>query len=306
MDEDKIIDGNASSISEMLGTPVDITDVTENTDIDALDGLIFELYKEAAIVVNLTAHLLSEADARDGGLLRNQAICSGFLVRIVKFMVAVIELSTKGNRGEVILALNRSIMESAINLEFLVRTKESKYFDQFVAYSLGPERELYDMIQANVSARNGQVLPIERRMLNSIEQVCKASGVKIEQVDRKYRDWGENLRNRLKALDKEQQYVSVQRIPSHAVHGTWVDLYFHHLEYHEEADVFSPDNRSTHSDARSLGPIALFVLGATAPYLQRFFASIPEAELVLKRITDLQGRIVAVEAVHERLLAARG
>src|SRR5579864_8893967 len=114
-------------------------------------------------------------------------------------MLVVTQLSSKGDRAEVVSALCRSINESAINLEFLVHTNDDKYFDQFVKFSLGPERELYDIIQAKIAARGGDVWPIEYRMLKSINNVCQASGVKIEEVNRKYGDWGGGLRERLKA-----------------------------------------------------------------------------------------------------------
>jgi hypothetical protein len=65
-------------------------------------------------------------------------------------------------------ALNRIIFESAVSLEFLVLSQDGKYFDQFVDFGLGPERELYDQIQANIQARAGEVWPIEERLLGSI------------------------------------------------------------------------------------------------------------------------------------------
>ena len=75
-------------------------------------------------------------------------------------------------------------------------------------------------------------MPVEQSILDSIDEVCSASGVKIEDVDRKHINWGGDLRQRLKALGKEEHYVGTQRIPSHSVHGSWVDLYIHHLARH--------------------------------------------------------------------------
>ncbi len=236
-------EGTPEALEKMLSPRVDTSGIAGEIDEEKLNVIVFELYKEAMSVVNLAAHILDEASTARGGWNRNQAICAGLLVRISKFMLVVVQLSAKGDRAEVVSALNRSIMESAINLEFLIRASDDKYFDQFVEFSLGPERELYDLIQANVAARNGEVLPIERRMLESIGDVCCASGVKIEDAARRHGDWGGGLRSRLKALNREEQYVSMQRIPSHAVHGTWVDLYKNHLEHNVETDTYSPEPR---------------------------------------------------------------
>ena len=301
-DPEEITEGTAEALEEMLSPRVEIKGIASETDLEKVNAVVFELYKEALSIVNLAAHLLDEAASVKGGWPRNQAICAGLMIRIAKFMLVVTQLSAKGDRAEVVSALNRSIMESAVNLEFLVRTNDDKYFDQFVKFSLGPERELYDIIQANVAGRGGEVWPIEQRMLESINDVCQASDVKIEEVNRKYGDWGGGLRERLKALGKEQRYVGMQRMPSHAVHGTWVDLYKNHLEHDSKTDVFSPDCRFSWVDARALGPIAIFVLEATEPYLARFFSSVPECKLPLERIDDLHNRLLEADAVHERLM----
>jgi hypothetical protein len=304
-DPKQMTEGTPEALQKMLLTRVEIGGIAGETNIEKINVVAFELYKEVVSVVNLTAHLLDEAASVKGGWPRNQAICAGLMIRIFKFMLVVTQLSADGNRAEVVTALNRSIMESAINLEFLVSANDDKYFDQFVKFSLGPERELYDIIQANVAARGGEVQPIEQRMLDSISDVCQASDVEIGEVNRKYRDWGGDVRQRLKFLNKETRYVAMQRLPSHAVHGTWVDLYKNHLEHDSKNNVFNPDPTFSWVDERYLGPIAVFVLDATKPYLERFFLEIPESKLLLERIDDLRNRIVTAAAVHEKLMTMK-
>lgn len=106
-------------------------------------------------------------------------------------------------------------------------------------------------------------------------------------------------------LTEEERYIGIQRLPSHAVHGTWVDLLKNHLEYDAKTDVFSPDPRFSWVDARALAPIAIFVLEATKPYVERFFPGIPESKLVLDRIDDLHKRLIEADAVHEKLMTKR-
>ena len=248
--------------------------------------------------------MLDQDTAANGGWPRNQAICAGLLVRISKFMLVVIQLSADGNRGEVVAALNRSILETAVNLEFLVASKDDTYFDKFVSLGLGPERELYDTIQANIAGRGGEVLAIEARMLSSIDDVCRTSWVKIGDVERKHKEWAGNVRARLQAIGKEEQYTATMRIPSHAVHGNWVDLYKNHLEVDRKSGFFSPKSTFSNVDERHLGPIAVLVLDATAPYLLRYFSENPETQLLLARMKDLVNRILGVGDAHERLLIA--
>jgi hypothetical protein len=292
---------------EWLGPPVDVKPIYKCKTLHESGGIAFELYKEACRVVIFTAHLLDDAAAAQGGYGRNQAICAGLMVKISKFMLAVIQLSTGDDRGEIVLALNRIIMESAISLEFLVRNADDRFFDQFVDFSLGPERELYDQIQANIAARNGEVWPIEKRLLRSIEYICTASGVKIQGVQRKHRDWGENVRQRLKALGKESLYTSVYRMPSHAVHGTWPDLFTGHLTYNEKTKVFRPETKWTRVGSRLLAPIAVLVLEATEPYLVRFFPAVAELDLLRERIADLHDRLLEADKADEELkISLRG
>jgi hypothetical protein len=69
-----------------------------------------------------------------------------------------------------------------------------------------------------------------------------------------------------------------------------------------QTDVFSPDPKFSWVDERHLGPVAIFVLEATKPYLERFFREIPETKLLLTRIDDLMNRIFEVGAIHETLM----
>jgi hypothetical protein len=290
---------------EWIGPAVDIKPIYGCKTLHESGGIAFELYKEACRVVALTAHILDSAAAPQGGFPRNQAICAGLMVKISKFMIAVIQLSTGDDRGEIVLALNRIIFEAAINLEFLVRSGDDKYFDQFVDFSLGPEREMYDQIHVNIEERGGEVLPIETRLLNSIERTCAASGLKIETVEKKQRNWAENVRERLKALGKESLYATVYRMPSHAVHGTWPDLLIGHLTYDQKSNVFRPETKWTRVGSRLLSPIALLVLDAIDPYLERFLPSpIAEKNLLQQRIVDLRNRLLEADEADEKLKTA--
>jgi Family of unknown function (DUF5677) len=301
-DTQKLTEGKTEELERMLSPRVEIGAIAGEKDPEKLNELVFELYKEALSIVNLVAHLLDDAAAAKGGWTRNQAACAGLMIRISKFMLVVTQLGATKNRAEVVHALNRSILESCTNLEFLASRNEEQWFEQFVKFSLGPERALYDLIQKNVAERGGGVRPIEKRMLESIDNVCAASGARIQDVNQKYGDWGGGVRERLKALKKEELYVGVQRIPSHAVHGTWVDLIMNHLEYDGKKDVYMPHSDFGWVDARLLGPIAIFVLEATKAYLERYFSHIPESKLLFERIDDLSDRIFQVDSAHENLM----
>jgi hypothetical protein len=283
---------------ELLGPPVDVSDAVLQECVAKGDfsELAFEIYKETGALVAVCGHLFESEDPEKGKFARNQAICAGLLIRIAKFMIAVAQLASSARREDVVMALNRSIVESAINLRFLLHKNEERFFDQFARFSLGPERELYDIIQANIKQRGGDVWPIEQRMLSSIDRVCRLTGVKIEDVDRKYGDWAGGLRERAKAVGDEALY-STQRIASHAVHGTWADLVLHHLE--EKDGGYVPDPSWSDVDARLMLPVCLVCSEAAQEYGAHFFGKHNEGKQILERTGNLQQRIRTVDAADE-------
>jgi len=292
-----------SPIHGMLPTRIDIppaalSDITKAGGLE-LDKLAFDLYKETAGVLIVCANsIVSYEDLSEVRFNRNQAICIGLLVRIVKFMKATLAILSHGDElGEVILALLRCIGESAINVRYLILQNDDSLFDQYVKISLGPEGELYDLIKGDIDKRGGEALPVETRMLASIERLCKISGIQIKDVNRKHIEWGGSMRSRLKALGIEQAYASVQRIPSHAIHGTWVDLVLHHLE--AKPGGFAPKFEESPVDTRLLAPICVFVLAAVKDYYGRFLATSPQARPLDTRIDDLSDRLQKVHSAHE-------
>ena len=211
--------------------------------------------------------------------------------------VATLVIQTP-NCANVVFALNRFITESATNLRFLAVKREERFFDQFVRSSLSPEREAYDVIQENIADRDGEVLPIEQRMLRSIDRVCRLSGVTISEVRPKAGNWGGSLRDRLIALGEDESYAMQQRIPSHTVHGTWVDLMHHHLTVVDDKG-FQPKLEQSHVDSRLMLPVCVLALKAAHTYIEAFISPLPELEPLLERIADLKQRIITLDEAHE-------
>jgi hypothetical protein len=257
--------------------------------------LAFNLYGEVITLV-VAAGLIQQMSGL--ALERNQAICAGSLVRIGKLMRATLTLAEDQQHHEAIYTLHRPIVESLVTVRYLIAKDETRFYDQFVEYSLGPEREVYDDVQENIKERGGATLPIEERMLRSIRLTAEKSGLKIEDVSREDKNWGGNVRNRMLALGEAQQYGGFYRLPSHAVHGTWVDLLMHHLNY--DAGKFTVNLKSKQADVRDLLPLGRLVLIAAFEYLQAFYGNHPQLRPVYEHISDLDARIMATDAASEQ------
>lgn len=299
LDDENFPEPVRRDIDDFVGKPVPITREDRSMDSHAIGELAFELYKEAGKLIALA--LSTSGSPQREPLPRNQAICAGLLMRLAKFQLVVLQLTSGSARGEVVQALNRCILETAVNLRFLIRRDDDCFYHQFVLHSLGPERELFNLIESNIKARGGEKLPIEERMLESIERVCRMSGVTITDVQTRYGDWGGGLLERLRFLGCVEYYLFVLRLPSHAVHGSWVDLALHHLK--EAASGFEVDETWSPVDSRLLLPVCqVMILPAVADFVLKFLPDCAERDYMLHRISDLTNRMRQADAIHEKCL----
>ncbi len=199
---------------------------------DQLRGQIaFQLFREVtewAIKISGTGYAKTGQQGKKPTFPRNQAICVGHLVKIAKFMASVTKLSDGEEHGETAIVLIRCIGEAAVNLQYLLIKNDDGLFDRFVEDGFSAEKELYDLILSNVEKRNGSWLGIERNMMDSILRYAQESGIDISNLPRARR-WGEPLKNKMETLGLSELYLGMERIPSHAVHGTWVELLMRHL-----------------------------------------------------------------------------
>ena len=84
-------------------------------------------------------------------------------------------------------------------------------------------------------------------------------------------------------------------IPSHAVHGTWVDLVKNHLL--PEGDGFEPNYDRLNTDGELLSPVGIFVVEAARNYLDKHF-DLHDAEPLHQRLDSVQERLMRVESAR--------
>lgn len=292
----ELLDEN--TINEMLGNPTDISCI-ESGNKECFDRLAFELYKETALISILVSNIFKSVD---GGTSfdRNQAISVGLLVRITKYMGSVIALLVDkvGNHGEVITTLNRCILESAIKLRFFCEKATSQDYENFIKSSLKPEKEAYEQIEKNIQER-GIELPTEKRMKESIKKTLRLSGYVM--TDLSSIPQFINYKDILISLGMGDFYSFGQGIPSHSIHGDWVELLLNNLK--ESGIGFTPKPEHLNPDARLICPINIFILDAIKSYLSKYFTGEEIPILLFNRITDLENRNSKVNASHEDSLS---
>jgi Family of unknown function (DUF5677) len=185
-----------------------------------------ELLKEACSYLTIACNIYPLS--KDWN--KTQAVVGGSGIRVFKLVSAYLD-QTCQNRREISEILSRLIFETAVTIRYFIAHQEPETAESFIRYALRFERELWDEIQINIERRNGVIIPIEDRMLQSITRASERSGYSIEDIDLKDRsNWaGKNLYQKSKEVGWDKLYLASFGGMSNAVHGSWTDLYGHHL-----------------------------------------------------------------------------
>ncbi len=199
-------------------------------------------------------------------------ILRGHLVRLYKLYDSYIFLIVK-RRTEIAFIILRTLTETVINLEYLLKHNSTEVYKKYKRASLAYENNLQETILKNVLNRGDQ-LPIEERMLKSIKDTFIRSGMEnIEEEELKKTKWGlkkEDLDISGKAKDValELVYQSTFTSSSHFVHGSWHELDFYHLD--KELDSFGgrqPQMKYGVPKPQLIEAISILVLNVLSKYL---------------------------------------
>ncbi|MCG8750565.1 DUF5677 domain-containing protein [Tenacibaculum finnmarkense] len=153
-----------------------------------------------------------------------ESVISGNVVRLIKLNTSFLQNICEG-KSEICFILDRCISETCLNLKLILQDESER--SRYIKYSLKTEKKLYETITENIEARNGEELPIETRMKQSIERSFDDSGFKLDEISKNFK-W-KNIYERTKAVGEELFYKTQYGISSHSVHGNWQEIMFNHL-----------------------------------------------------------------------------
>lgn len=261
-------------------------------------GLCVSLLIEAGSYVCLAGNIYS---AESKSWNRDEAVLGGHLVRLYKLIDALLDQTCK-HRREISFVLSRLAFECIVNLRYLIAFASDELFTSYRNYSLQHERKLLAQIQENIQNRGGEELPIERRMLTSMEKSFRVSGMPIsDEGIVKERNWGaKNIFERSKAVGLEQAYLAAFGGGSHSVHGNWQDLLEYHLQ--DVGDSAFVGEFEWHMPRpQILEAIALHSVEAVIDFA-RYLAPDTSAEFIAV-LRELQDRVVLLSRLHEEFLS---
>jgi len=207
-------------------------------------------------------------------------------------MLSNVRLSSTRKYGETTSLLDRSISETAVKVQWLCHKNNVESFVRYIADSLSQDLILKKQISENIANRNGNILEIEQRMLKSIDRYIELSELSEQDINNAKR-----LPNFYSMCDDlklgELFYTAIQRMGSHAVHGTWSELVANYLQ-HENGRFHPRDHEIDTQDVQFIVVIRL-VLGAMKYFLKYVVSDISVIDDFVTAIKSIDKEIADIQ-----------
>jgi len=255
--------------------------------------MLFEWYKHVGHVTVLVASIRPESPGLREIPAVHYSILVGLLNRCARLMLSNTALSSTGLYGETTRLVDRCIVESAVKVMWLSKGLETDRFTRFLADSTRSDLALENEIERSIAARDGEVWPIESRMLNSIEHTLELTGLDRDTLSRVKRM--PDMRSIMLEVGlDERAYIGLQRMGSHAIHGNWSDLVDCYLEPDPSGWLLPRDhNVETHHSQFVMVPV--MVLSANREFLRAVAANAQDIEEIMSVIRIAWDGVRAIE-----------
>ena len=259
-----------------------------------------EVMNRCLYLLKLGVYSVQDADTANTGYTQPKAIIVGHMVRLTKlYEGALIHIS--GCQVELARIFFRLILETAINMEYLIRAK-GQTFRNFILSSYRPELEMLQELEAE--AKNRPLKPIEQRMTQSIRSRLGKEGIsESELTSHKQRSIdGKNFRQLCEHLeDNGTLYLYGYRESSHYVHGDWQDIQAYHLT--KKGDYYAPSLSFNEPDPRLASLLTQICLDALVIYLE-WNKSDPHG-VMTSAIAKLRELNASLDETHESWLGGK-
>jgi hypothetical protein len=285
---------------ELFDYEVDAEALKRATDDRGFVEAGLDLLKEITqIIIVLASGTRMTPDDRGQHWTRDEAVLGGLMVRLMKLLVGFIEGATK-HGGEIANYFTRGLLETAINLRYLIQRDSPEAFQAFVAHSFRNDKRLLELMEKNIAERGGTELPIERRMRDSIERMLERSRLTLADIPSRKTDAWPSFEERLDALDMKDGYTGVFGGPSSYIHGTWHELLSYNLRV--VGDGFELDPSRAALRPEPLFALAVALATAGRDYIDYLLSGYPEAAVLKDRLLRAEAKARCVDDLHEAFL----
>ena len=128
-------------------------------------------------------------------------------------------------------------------------------------------------------------------MMASIESVFHKSQLSLNDEPKHSVSLG-SYESRLRHLGLQDLYLTLQRIGSHSIHGTWGDLVLYHLDH--DGQKFHPNFEHAPTRGKLFTLPAIIVAKSISAYLSAYFEP-DDVEPLQTRLVQLQNAIAENE-----------
>ncbi|MBE0410526.1 MAG: hypothetical protein IBX69_12430 [Anaerolineales bacterium] len=255
--------------------------------------ILFEWYKFVGLLCNKVSCISLDSPAIRKISPVHYAVLIGLLNRCSRLMLSTIRLSSTRKYGETTQLLSRSIAETAVKTQWLCRKHNHDSIARYLADGLKKDLILKKQVEKNIENRDGSVLVIEQRMLDSIQNCISLSGLSEHDIDnaKRFPDFAQICKD----LEyNDTFYTAIQRMGSHAVHGTWSDLVFNYLINDDGQRFYPRDHEIETRDAQYIVSIHL-VLAAMEQFLRYVVSDVSEINEIISKINEIDEKITEIQ-----------
>ena len=280
--------------------PVQKDDIAAFKDEDDFNRLAVSLLIEAGCYVCVAANTTGEHEKWD----RDTAAIGGNMVRLYKMISALLDQTTQ-RRRDTSFIFARLVFETVVTVRYLIKYFSPDLVGDYVKSSFKHEVKLRREIEKSISERGGVILPIEDRMLKSIDRAFASAGLDLSDLQGyKGRNWGgRNIFEKADDLGMADAYLGAFAGPSQAVHGAWGDIYSHCLKTDGD-ELFLPNIEWVYPRPQLITAAANLSLFAVDDYFG-FIANSDLQEAVQEHLSDLSVRLNSFSQEHEGYLASK-
>ena len=213
---------------------------------------------------------------------------------------------TSQRRGEFVTGFLRLAFETNVNIRFLVRNQNDETVNSYVMHSLKFEKKLHNIVTAQIAETNGEPMPIQRRILKSVQRVINKVGCSIDDIDTKSnKNWAnKNIFEKTQEVGLADFYTVFFRGGSNFIHVNFTDLYEFHMQPVEGG--YKPFQTFKRPKPQPISAIALVTTDTVIEYFEYLEASnLIDGEcvsLICGRIDSLIDSIKQVAIKHEEYL----
>jgi hypothetical protein len=251
--------------------------------------LLFEWYKYVALITNLVASIRI-SDSKHSVV--QLAILRGMLNRCSRLMSSSLRLAATGRHGESVRVFTRLVTESAAKIEWLASRNSDSDFKRYLAGGLKAEVKLKEQIENNIAARNGKTIEIEKRMLGSITRYMKLSGLSDDEI--LHTPDVPDLASMYRDLNlSDEQYVSLYRLGSQYIHGTWSDLLTNYLRVDDQGNFVLRDH-DVIPDQSEFSATCLVILRSLSTYVIFLFDDLDLRQVHLDYFGEIRDKILEI------------